>query len=92
MDNEKNRMTAVVALVVLGAFLAVTGMLWFFPIPKDNRDFINSTLGALQTFAAAAVFYYIGTSKSSAKKDEMIAQMTAPPGAPGGPAPPVPGS
>jgi hypothetical protein len=43
-------------------------------IPPDNKDIVNIAIGALMTMAGTVVNYFFGSSKSSADKNELLAQ------------------
>lgn len=70
---KKNTMAAVLAVISLGAFIGAVALLWFRDVPTANKDFINFSLGALQAFAAAGIYYYLGSSKSSSDKTDLLA-------------------
>ena len=59
------------ALIVAGIF-AIIGMLIFRPMPKENTDLLNLTVGALLAAFGSVVGYFYGSSKGSADKNEML--------------------
>jgi hypothetical protein len=68
----KNPVGAVLAILSLAGFMAMTMLLMFGQaiIPEANRDFFNMGYGAMISFATLAIGYYIGSSKGSADKTE----------------------
>lgn len=41
-------------------------------IPAENRDLLNTSAGVIFGWGSAVVFYFFGTSKSSADKNEIM--------------------
>lgn len=66
---------ALVATAVLVGFEAALATLFWREIPPANEQLLTYMLGQLSGFAAAAVAFYVGTSKSSADKSDVIATM-----------------
>lgn len=68
----KDKTPAVLAYIVTFMFaLALTG-LYFVEIPDPNKATIYLMLGSLGTLTVGAFAYYHGSSRSSAKKDELL--------------------
>lgn len=67
-------MRGLLALLLVGAFQIALFWLFQFEVPKGNRDLVVFMLGQLSGFAGAGVAYYLGTSKSSSDKNEMLRQ------------------
>ena len=65
-------MRGVLTVMLLGAFQTALFWLFQFEVPSSNRDLVVFMLGQLSGFAGAAVAYYLGTSKSSNDKDELL--------------------
>ncbi len=59
--------------VTLGFFALLTVMI-FCPLPKDSATLLNVMIGSLGTAWTGIVAYYFGTSSSSARKTELLAQ------------------
>lgn len=62
-------------ILVLMEFLALFVFIYvlaFVEIPKENKDLFNMLLGAWIVSFAAVIQYRVGSSKSSAIKDETI--------------------
>lgn len=72
-------MRGLLSLVLLGAFQVALFWLFQFEVPKTNRDLVVFMLGQLSGFTGAGVAYYLGTSKSSADKNDIIRQAPPPP-------------
>lgn len=62
----------VTAISVLVAFLVIVFVLLFRPIPDANKDAVMLLLGAISGSVGTMVAFYYGSSKGSAKKDEVI--------------------
>lgn len=60
-------------LLLTGFFVAL-GLLFRFPIPQDNKAVIFAMIGSLGTLTVAAAQYYYGTTSSSGRKTELLAQ------------------
>jgi len=69
-----NARGSVAAAVLLGFELALAVLFWR-EIPKANEQLLTYMIGQLSGFAGAAVAFYLSTSKSSADKSDVIAQM-----------------
>lgn len=67
----KDKTPAVLAYVVTVMFTLALGGLYFVEIPEANKSTIYLMLGSLGTVWIAAMAYYHGTSRSSARKDEI---------------------
>jgi hypothetical protein len=65
-------MRGVLAVLLVGAFMTALSWLFRNAIPTANEQLVTFMLGQLSGFAGAAVAYYLGTSKSSNDKDEML--------------------
>ena len=76
---SNNPIGAVLSVISMLGFMAVVILLGFVKveIPPANRDFFLMGFGALISFATSGVGYYIGSSKSSAQKNETISNLTA---------------
>lgn len=62
----------IVALTVLIAFLFIVFALIFREIPQGNRDAVMLLIGGIVGFVGGMSNFYWGSSKGSAKKDEVI--------------------
>lgn len=62
----------VTALAVLTAFLVIVFVLLFRPIPEANKDAVMLLLGGIIGSVGTMVAFYYGSSKGSAKKDDII--------------------
>lgn len=69
-NNRKRTMAAVLAGAATFAFLLVIVLLFFVPVPEANKDFFQTTLIALVGIIGTSFGYYLGTSDSSARKDD----------------------
>ncbi len=68
----KDNTPAILAYVVTVMFALALGGLYFVAIPEANKATIYLMLGSLGTVWIAAMAYYHGTSRSSARKDDLI--------------------
>jgi hypothetical protein len=73
----KDRIPAVLALVVTFGFFGVLAYMLFRSIPPSGHDSMLLMLGSLSTAWTAIVAYYFGSSAGSDRKTELLAQ--APP-------------
>lgn len=69
---KKNLIGSVLALISMVGFLAVLAFLLVQSVPEGNRDFFNISLGALIGFASTAIQHYLGSSKGSADKTDLL--------------------
>lgn len=72
--GNKNRIAAVLAIMAMVGFLLMFGAVCFIQVPPANKDFFNMGFIALIGFVGTAFGYYLGSSLSSAHKNELIAQ------------------
>ena len=79
--KSTNIVASILAILAMIGFLSVFGFLGLQTVPPENKDFFNIALIALIGFVGTAFGYYLGTSDSSAKKNELLAKAT-PPSAP----------
>lgn len=61
-------------LTVLLVLMAggLMGALFFITIPEPNRDMVNFALGNMFGWAGAGVMFWLGSSRGSAEKQEMM--------------------
>lgn len=64
---------AILTCVLLGAFNFALAALFMLAVPDGNRDIVVYMIGQLSGFAAAAVAYWLGTTRNSQTKTDMIA-------------------
>jgi hypothetical protein len=65
----------VVSALVLGAFGAVSVMLFLHTIPTESKDIANVMFGYLGGMATSVVAFWVGSSLSSQRKDATIADI-----------------
>lgn len=65
-------MRGLLAALLVGAFMLALSWLFQHAIPASNEQLVTFMLGQLSGFAGAAVAYYLGTSKSSSDKNEIL--------------------
>jgi hypothetical protein len=70
---NKERYMYILGGFVVGLAIAIVGCLVFYPVPVGNKDIVNVSLGALLGMAVNVVGYYFGSSKSSADKNDLLA-------------------
>lgn len=69
-------MRGFLALILTAGFFAALAALFHWSVPASNRDLVTYMLGQLSGFTGAAIAYYLGTSKSSSDKTDIIESMT----------------
>jgi hypothetical protein len=74
---------------IIGSFTGALAALYLLPIPSDNKDLIVFMLGQLSGFVGAVIAFNYGTTKSSADKTAVIANLADGPSASGKPGDPV---
>ena len=65
------------ALLTMGiglGFLGTLAALFFLPIPDENRDLVIYMCGQLAAAFAACLAFWVGTTRSSADKTNLLAQ------------------
>ena len=67
----------VLAAVVTTGFFGILVFMMLAPIPASSRDILNIMLGSLATAWTGIIAYYFGSSKSSDRKTELLAQAPA---------------
>lgn len=67
-------MPAVLTLALVLMFAALTGALFFFEIPAANQRAADIVLGAMLGAFGTAVAYWLGSSRGSAEKQEILAR------------------
>lgn len=72
--------SAIVLLLFGGALWAVL----FRAIPETNREVALIILGQLSAITAAVVYYWVGSSSGSARKDEHLVELMHRPQRPSG--------
>lgn len=77
MEKKELFQYILVAFIVLG-FFAVVILLMLNAIPEKNEGSLQIILGALTGAFLTIINYFTGSSLSSAKKDETIAQLKKP--------------
>jgi hypothetical protein len=81
MQISTKSMTApFLALFVTLGFFGVLSVMMFVPLPAATHDALMLMLGSLGTAWISVIAYYFGSSASSDRKTELLAQST--PGAP----------
>jgi len=60
----------ILAYLLLTAFVGVLGTLFHVAIPEANKSLVYTMLGSLGTLTIAAMAYFHGSSRGSARKDE----------------------
>lgn len=66
-----------VATFVLGAFVALVGMLAWHVVPNENREILIQVVGNLTSAFMLIVGYYFGSTSSSKDKDNTISTLAA---------------
>lgn len=61
-------------LLVIGFFI-LTGLMYFYPLPKESVGPINQLFGALVAGFSGVIGYFFGSSQGSAVKSKLLAEM-----------------
>jgi hypothetical protein len=67
----------VIAAVIISGFFALNVVLLYVPVPKDSASTIFQMVGTLSAAFGIVIGYYFGSSKSSDRKTELLAQAPA---------------
>jgi hypothetical protein len=70
-ENKHQMAGLITVLLTMGFFGALAG-LFFVPIPESNEPVIFSMVGALATSWVGSINYFVGTTKSSQEKNDII--------------------
>jgi hypothetical protein len=62
----------ILAWVVVGGFLGLTGLLTFVTVPTENQGPVNQLYGALAMGFGAVIGYFFGSSQSSDLKTRIM--------------------
>ncbi len=65
---------AVLTFVLMTAFNLALFALFKYAVPEGNRDIVVYMIGQLSGFLAAAVAYWLGTTRNSQTKTELLAR------------------
>ncbi len=71
-QHKDHWMPSVLTLSLLGMLFAQMVMLFFLPIPADNRDLIVYLLGNYLPFVAAAVYYWVSSTKDANDREKLM--------------------
>lgn len=77
MKNTGNLGHVAISAVVLAAFGASIYALLTHAVPSENSALANVLLGTLAALSVAVVNFWLGSSASSARKDQTIADASA---------------
>jgi hypothetical protein len=72
-----SRVPALLTCFVVGAFTATLVLLLKFDVPATNRDIIVYMIGQLSGGFTSALAFWLGTTKESGRKTELLAQAPA---------------
>jgi hypothetical protein len=72
MEN-KNAVGAILAITFTIIFAGVLMFLLYWTVPVANEKYILLLIGALVGYVSAGIQFFLGSSLSSAKKDDTIA-------------------
>lgn len=64
----------VFSLFIIACTVAMCVVLVFYPVPKENHDAFIQASGAIIAWGGGVVGYWVGSSKSSADKTELLKQ------------------
>lgn len=68
----KDATTPIISYIIIALFIAVVGYIFKFPIPKENANIVWFLVGQITGFAGAVVTFWVGSSKGSADKTDML--------------------
>jgi hypothetical protein len=71
---NKSLMPAVLTCFILGSFIGTLVALFALEVPPSNRDIVVYMVGQLSGFSAAAVAFWLGTTRNSEQKTDMLAK------------------
>lgn len=71
---NKSLVPAVLTWFVVGSFVGAMFALFSIEVPLSNRDIVVYMVGQLSGFAAAAVAFWLGTTRASEEKTHMLAK------------------
>lgn len=71
--STRSWVPAILTCVLLAAFNAALAALFLMAVPDGNRDIVVYMIGQLSGFAAAAVAYWLGTTRNSQNKTDLLA-------------------
>lgn len=74
LTRPRDAMRATLAIVLVLAFLAAGLALFRWAVPEGNRDLLTYMLGQLSGMVTTALAFYFATTKSSADKNEVLAE------------------
>lgn len=72
--SNRSRMPAMLTCFVGLAFVGTLFVLFYVPIPADNRDIIVYMCGQLAAAFAACLAFWVGTTRASENKTNLLAQ------------------
>lgn len=62
----------VFSLFIIACTVGVCAVLVFYPVPKENHDAFIQVSGAIIAWGGGVVGYWVGSSKGSSDKTEML--------------------
>jgi len=74
---NKSPVPALLTCFVVGAFTATLVLLLKFDVPATNRDIVVYMIGQLSGGFTSALAFWLGTTRESSRKTELIAQAPA---------------
>jgi hypothetical protein len=74
--STKSVVAPFLALFVTIGFFGVLALMMFYPLPPATHDALMLMLGTLGTAWVSVIAYYFGSSVSSDRKTELLAQST----------------
>jgi hypothetical protein len=60
------------SVFIIACVAGVIAVLIFFPVPKENHDAFMQSTGAIITWGGGVVGYWIGSSKGSSEKTQLL--------------------
>jgi hypothetical protein len=74
---NKSTVPALLTWLLVGAFILTMTALFTITVPLENREVLVYMVGQLSGFAAAAVAFWLGTTRQSENKTNLLAKQAA---------------
>lgn len=74
----KDHMPNIALILTTFGFFGMMVLMMIYDVPPQNKDMVNIMLGSLGTGWMACLTYFVGSTRTSARKDETIAGLSKP--------------
>jgi hypothetical protein len=75
---KKDIFLYILSMFIIGCAVGIVCLMVFVPIPKENHDAVMQISGSVITWGGAIVGYWVGSSKGSADKTDILKQLNPP--------------